>query len=153
MRWANISDHRNSSEVRLLQPPSKPMELLIELIQKVKKEYAVDTGRIYITGLSMGGHGTYDAIERYPQLFAAAVPVCGAGDITKAATIAHIPIWIFHGAEDPTVSPLFSLNMVTALMKAGAHPGFTLFPEVGHFSSRGAYSSLEMIVWLFKQHK
>ena len=153
MRWANISDHRNTSEVRLLQPPSRPMELLIELIQKIKKEFPVDTNRIYITGMSMGGHGTYDAIQRYPQLFAAAVPVCGAGDTSKAASIAHIPMWVFHGAEDPTVSPLYSLNMVSALTKAGAHPGFTLYPEAGHFISKAAYTSLEMFAWLFRQHK
>ena len=101
----------------------------------------------------MGGYGTYDAIERYPDLFAAAVPVCGGGDISKAAVIAHIPIWIYHGAEDPAVNPVYSLDMLQALTKAGAHPGFTQYPEVGHFSWLGAYSDQLMIEWLFRQHK
>jgi predicted peptidase len=153
MRWANIYENSSTSEIHLLQPPSKPMKLLIELIQKIKKEFPVDDNRIYITGLSMGGYGTYDAIERYPQLFAAAVPVCGAGDTSKAASIANIPIWIFHGAEDPTVSPKYSLQMLEALTKAGAHPGFTQYPEVGHFSNKGVYTDPQMIAWLFRQHK
>src|SRR6476619_554870 len=79
----------------------------------------VDSNRIYITGLSMGGYGTYDAIERYPNLFAAAIPVCGGGDVSQAASIVHIPIRIVNGAEDPAVSPLYSLDMLQALTKAG----------------------------------
>ncbi len=151
--WANFSGKKNTRE-KLLQPePTKPMELLIELIHQIIKKMPVDTNRIYITGLSMGGYGTYDAIERYPDLFAAAVPVCGAGDITKAPLIAHIPIWIFTGAEDAAVNPLYSLDMAEALTKAGAHPGFTQYPEVGHFSWLGAYSDPLMIEWLFRQHK
>lgn len=153
MSWANFSSKKNSRE-KLLQPlPSKPMELLIGLIRQVVKKLPVDTNRIYITGLSMGGHGTYDAIERYPELFAAAVPVCGGGDVSKAPLIAHIPIWIFAGAEDAAVNPLYSLDMVEALSKAGAHPGFTQYPEVGHFSWLGAYSDPLMMEWLFRQHK
>jgi len=153
MEWANFSKKKNSRE-KLLQPePTKPMELLIALIQQTIKKMPVDTNRIYITGLSMGGYGTYDAIERYPDLFAAAVPVCGGGDVSKAALIAHIPIWIFCGAEDAAVSPLYSLDMIEALTKAGAHPGFTQYPEVGHFSWLGAYSDPLMMAWLFRQRK
>jgi predicted peptidase len=149
MSWSNIS----RPDMKLQPTPTKPMELLIGLIQQLKKTLRVDTNRIYITGLSMGGYGTYDAIQRYPHLFAAAVPVCGGGDASKASSIVHLPIWIFHGAEDPNVSPLFSLGMVEALTKAGAHPGFTQFPEVGHFSWLGVYSDPQMLEWLFRQHK
>ena len=151
--WSNFNRDRNSTQMSLLPAPTKPMQLLIELIERAKKTLRVDTNRIYITGLSMGGYGTYDAIERYPHLFAAAVPVCGGGDASKAASIAHLPIWIFHGAEDPAVSPLYSLDMLQALTKAGAHPGFTQYPEVGHFSWLGAYSDQQMLAWLFRQHK
>jgi predicted peptidase len=153
MAWANFLNKENSTEKHLLPSPTKPMELVIALIQQLKKTMPVDTNRIYITGLSMGGYGTYDAIERYPNLFAAAVPVCGGGDVSKAATIAKIPIWIFHGAEDAAVSPLYSLEMLDALTKAGAHPGFTQYPEVGHFSWLAAYSDTMMLEWLFRQHK
>jgi predicted peptidase len=153
MAWANFSSEKGSRE-RLLQPtPTKPMELLIALIRQLIQKLRIDTNRIYITGLSMGGFGTYDAIERYPDLFAAAVPVCGGGDVTRAASIAHLPLWIFAGAEDAAVNPLYSFDMVEALTKVGAHPGFTLYPEVGHFSWLGAYSDPLMMAWLFRQHK
>ena len=151
--WSNFSREKNGTEMRLLANPTKPMELVIGLIHQLIKTMPVDTNRIYITGLSMGGYGTYDAIERYPHLFAAAVPVCGGGDTSRASSIAHLPIWIFHGAEDPAVSPLYSLVMLQALTKAGAHPGFTQYPEVGHFSWLGAYSDPLMMEWLFRQHK
>ncbi len=151
--WSNFSRGKSSSDIRLQPAPTKPMELLIGLIHQLVKSMPIDSNRIYITGLSMGGFGTYDAIERYPDLFAAAVPVCGGGDISRAASIAHLPIWIFHGAEDPAVNPVFSMDMFEALTKAGAHPGFTQYPEVGHFSWLGAYSDQLMIEWLFRQHK
>jgi predicted peptidase len=149
MTWSNFS----RPDMKLQSTPSKPMELLIGLIRQLVKTQRIDSNRIYITGLSMGGYGTYDAIQRYPGLFAAAVPVCGAGDASKANTIAHLPIWIFHGADDPAVDPKYSLEMFQALTKAGARPGFTQYPEVGHFSWLHAYSDANMIEWLFRQHK
>ncbi len=152
LNWANYT-YVNKDELQLNTAPSKPMGLLIELIHKLLKELAIDTNRIYITGLSMGGFGTFDAIERYPHLFAAAIPVCGGGDVSKATLIAHIPIWIFHGSEDAAVNPILSLKMVTALTEAGAHPGFTLYPEVGHYSWLAAYTDPLIMNWLFRQKK
>ena len=149
MSWSNFS----RTDMKLQPTPTKPMELLIGLIHQLIKTQRIDSNRIYITGLSMGGYGTYDAIQRYPNLFAAAVPVCGAGDASKASTIANLPIWIFHGADDPAVDPKYSLEMFQALTKAGARPGFTQYPEVGHFSWLHAYSDPLMIEWLFRQHK
>ncbi len=151
--WSNLNRDKSKHDVKLLPTPAKPMELLIQLIQQAKKTLPIDTNRIYITGISMGGFGTFDALERCPQLFAAAVPVCGGGDVSKAQSIAHIPMWIFHGSEDPTVNPLHSLDMVNALTKCGAHVGFTLLPEVGHFSWVEAYIDPLMMEWLFRQHK
>lgn len=153
MSWSNFSREKNNTEAHLLPTPAKPMELLIGLIRQLIKTMPVDTSRIYITGLSMGGFGTFDAIQRYPKLFAAAVPVCGGGDVSKASSIAHLPIWIFSGSEDPAVDPAYSLSMIQALTKAGAHPGFTQYPEVGHFSWLGAYSDPLMMEWLFRQRK
>jgi len=149
MNWSNFS----RPDMKLQPTPTKPMELLIGLIHQLIRTQRIDSNRIYITGLSMGGYGTYDAILRYPHLFAAAVPVCGAGDASKASSIAHLPLWIFHGAEDPAVDPIYSLEMFQALTKAGARPGFTQYPEVGHFSWLHAYSDQIMMEWLFRQHK
>ncbi len=153
MSWSNFSRGKSTSEIRLQAEPTKPMELLIGLIHQLMRTMPVDSSRIYITGLSMGGFGTYDAIERYPDLFAAAVPVCGGGDPTKVSSIVHMPIWIFLGAEDPAVNPSYSLDMLEAFTKLGAHPGMTQYPEVGHFSWLGAYSDPLMMEWLFRQRK
>lgn len=152
-QWASFNDFRSSGEMRLQPKPSSSMRLLIGLIHKMIKQQPVDTNRIYITGLSMGGFGTYDAIERYPNLFAAAIPVAGGGDPSKAALIAHIPLWDFHGAEDAAVDPRYSRVMMEALWKAGGHPGYTEYPGVGHFSWLGAYSDPAVLAWLFRQHK
>jgi len=152
-QWAGYAKSPDAFSIPMQASPTKPMQLLIDLIRQTIKNFPVDTGRIYITGLSMGGFGTFDAIERYPNLFAAAVPVCGGGDIAKVAAIRHIPIWVFHGSEDAAVNPNYSIDMVSALQKAGAHPGFTLYPEAGHFSWNGAYSDKRMMDWLFSQRK
>lgn len=147
--WANLS----YEDMSLESSPTKTMKLLIELINDAILKMPVDTNRIYITGLSMGGYGTYDAMMRYPDLFAAAVPVCGGGDISKASSIAHIPMWIFHGALDGAVSPELSQNMVKALTEQGANPGYTQYPETGHFSWIAAYSDDMMMEWLYSQRK
>lgn len=152
MSWANTTRGTNG-EIVLQNTPSKPMRLLMELIRDAITKLQVDTNRIYITGLSMGGFGTFDALQRYPNFFAAAVPVCGSGDISKAASIAHIPLWMFVGANDPTVNPKLVHDMMNALIKAGAHPGFTQYPNVGHFSWIAAYNDEMMIEWLFSQRK
>ena len=153
MGWSNMDWTRNSNDIKLRPEPAKPMALLRALIQKLVTSMPVDSNRIYITGLSMGGLGTFDAIERYPNLFAAAVPVCGGGDVSKAPLIAHLPIWIFHGSEDPSVPVALSQEMLQALTKAGAHPGYTQYPETGHFSWLAAYSDAHMLQWMFRQHK
>ena len=151
--WSSVTPDKDRKRMTLNAEPSVPMRLLIGLIRQLETKMPIDTNRIYITGLSMGGYGTYDALERYPALFAAAVPVCGAGDTSRVASIAHVPMWIYLGAEDPAVNPLNGLAMLEALTNAGAHPGFTQYPEVGHFSWLGAYSDPLMMEWLFRQHK
>ena len=150
--WNDLKYDR-ISEIKFNDTASGVNDLLIGLINKAIKDYPIDTNRIYITGLSMGGFGTYDLIMRYPNMFAAAAPVCGGGDTSKANIIKHIPIWIFHGAEDFSVNPKYSLNMVYALTKAGAHPGYTQYPTVGHFSWVAAYSDQMFMEWLFSQKK
>jgi len=151
--WSSVTFDKDRKGMTLNAEPSKSMRLLIGLVRQLETTMPVDTNRIYITGLSMGGFGTYDALERYPKLFAAAVPVCGAGDTSRAASIAHVPMWIYQGAEDPAVNPSYGQAMFEALINAGAHPGFTQYPEVGHFSWLGAYSDPLMMVWMFRQHK
>jgi predicted peptidase len=151
--WSNFSWNEQTRETVQQPLPSGPMELVIGLIRQMIGTMPVDTSRIYITGLSMGGFGTFDAIARYPQLFAAAVPVCGGGDISKAGTFAYLPVWIFHGSEDSGVDVHYSLDMAAALTRAGSVPGLTIYPGVGHFAWLAAYSDPLMMAWLFRQVK
>lgn len=152
-QWDNFDRGENRTIGNLRSTPSKSMQALRELIDKVVKDYHVDPKRIYITGLSMGGFGTFDAVERYPDLFAAALPVCGGGDASKISVTAKIPMWICAGADDPNVNPQNSIDMLLALHKAGAHPGFTMYPQTGHLSWLAVYSDTHIMEWLFAQHK
>lgn len=133
--------------------PTQPMRLVKGMIDDLLKRYPIDEARIYITGLSMGGFGTFDALARYPDLFAAGVPVCGSGDPATVNRFKNIPIWMYTGAEDDVVLPERTVKMFNALMTAGAKPGFTQVPETGHFSWIAAYSDELLIEWMFRQRR
>lgn len=133
--------------------PSESMSLLIQLLDKLQKSEAIDPARIYVTGLSMGGYGTWDLLCRHPEKFAAGVPVCGGGDEAQAKKIANLPIWVFHGAKDTAVIPERSRNMVKALEASGGKPKYTEYPDVAHNSWDKAYSDPEMMKWLFSQKR
>lgn len=152
-QWANIERVKGGYNGKLNAEPSKQMQALRELIDQVIKTYHIDAKRIYITGLSMGGFGTFDAVERYPDLFAAALPVCGGGDASKISVAAKVPMWICAGADDPSVNNQYSVDMLLELRKAGARPGFTLYPETGHLSWLSVYSDQHIMEWLFAQRK
>jgi predicted peptidase len=127
------------------------LPMVMDIISDLKKEFNIDVSRIYITGLSMGGYGTWFMICKYPNVFAAALPCCGAGDPSKASVIAHIPIWTFHGDQDTTVPVSASREMIVAVKNAGGSPKYTEYPGVGHNSWVNAYSEKELISWTFAQ--
>lgn len=135
--------------------PKKVLPAVRELIDKVARQEAVDVDRIYITGLSMGGFGTWDLIAAHPDFFAAAAPVCGRGDPAAAAVIVEqgLPVWAFHGAEDGLVAVAGSRQMVRALEDAGGAPRYTEYPGLGHNSWEAAYSDPELIDWMFSHRK
>jgi len=130
-----------------------PLAALIELIKSSLKEHPIDPSRIYVTGQSMGGFGTYSAILAEPHLFAAAVPVCGRGQPDQAKKIVHLPIWIFHGEKDSLIPPRHSREMVAALKKAGGKPIYTEYAGVGHGSWGPAYAEEKLWEWLFAQKR
>jgi predicted peptidase len=150
-KWS-IVDWRKPSAT-FAKEPSEPGRLVLELIAAMQKEYSIDPKRIYLTGLSMGGYGTWDLLARHPELFAAAVPICGGADPATARKIAKIPIWVFHGAKDRAVKVERSREMVKALKEAGGHPKYTEYPEEGHASWVPAYKDPAMMKWLFAQKK
>lgn len=133
--------------------PSEPMKLTLGLIGQLARELPIDARRIYVTGLSMGGYGTWDVVARHPNLFAAAVPICGGGDENTAARFAQLPIWVFHGAKDMGVKPERSRKMIAALEKAGGKPKYTEYPNEGHASWIPAYRDPALHQWLFAQHR
>ncbi len=130
-----------------------PLTALIELVKSLPKEHPVDRARIYVTGQSMGGAGTYAAIIKEPDLFAAAALVCGRGQTELAKQIVHLPIWIFHGEKDSVVPTRCSREMVEALKKAGGKPIYTEYPNVRHNSWTRAYGDDGLWAWLFAQKR
>ena len=128
---------------------------LMALIRSLVDQLAIDEHRIYITGQSMGGAGTWGMLAFYPQFFAAAAPVCGTGDLDSAASIAEggAAVWAFHGAADPLVPPESSRRMIAALREAGARPKHTEYPGVKHDSWVDTYPEPELSQWMFQQRR
>jgi predicted peptidase len=130
---------------------SVPLNLTIELIDKLISQYPIDEKRIYVTGLSMGGFGTWDIICRNPSKFAAAIPICGGGDTNKAKLLINTSIWAFHGSNDKVVQVILTRNMISAIKNAGGNPKYTEYPGIGHDSWKKAYKEKDLLEWLFKQ--
>jgi predicted peptidase len=130
-----------------------PLRTALELLNTIQEKFQVDMDRTYVTGISMGGFATWEALIRHPQKFAAAIPVCGGGDATYADRIRHIPVWAFHGANDSAVPVECSRLMIKMLEKAGGHPRYTEYPGVGHNSWDRAYAEPELLSWFFSQSR
>lgn len=133
--------------------PSVPLAASLELLDSIAKEFSIDADRVYITGLSMGGYGVWDALAREPQRFAAAAVVCGGGDPAQADKMKGVPIWAFHGDEDTAVKPKRSREMIAALKAAGGEPKYTEYPKTGHNSWAKTYSDPALYEWLFAQKR
>ncbi|MDT0630893.1 prolyl oligopeptidase family serine peptidase [Rubrivirga litoralis] len=114
--------------------------------------YRVDADRVYLTGLSMGGYGTWEAIEKVPERFAAAVPVCGGGNRLGIGAARDVPVWAFHGAMDTVVPIGASVEMVRALREAGGAVRFTVYPDAGHDAWTETYANPAVYEWLL-QHR
>ncbi|MCK4543538.1 MAG: prolyl oligopeptidase family serine peptidase [Spirochaetales bacterium] len=127
------------------------IDVLNALVDDVVSRYRIDRNRIYVTGLSMGGFGTWHLAAAYPDRFAAIAPICGGGNPEDAASMAHLPVWVFHGAKDSTVPLKRSEEMVAALQKSGCKVKFTVYPDAGHDSWSETYSNPDLYEW-FLQH-
>ena len=127
---------------------------LVSLLAKVVDELGPDIERIYLTGLSLGGHGAWQLGSEYPDKFAAIVPVCGWGDPGRAGVLATIPVWAFHGACDEVVSINSSVNMIAALRQYGGKARFTIYPDTGHAAAwQRAYQEQRLYDWLLEQRR
>ena len=122
--------------------------MIDELIPAVAGQYPIDEDRIYLTGISMGGYGTWMTAIHYPDRFAAIAPICGGGEPGEASALLDVPVWTFHGAKDPVVPVSETEKMVQALKKAGGDVRFTLYPEGGHDVWTETYNNEELYTWL-----
>jgi predicted peptidase len=123
------------------------------LLEEILSKYRVDEDRVYLTGLSMGGFGTWAMAATYPDRFAAIVPICGGGNPAEAPKLTNIPAWVFHGAKDPVVPLARSEAMVNALKAAGGSVKFTVYPDAQHDSWTETYNNPELYAWLLQQKR
>ncbi|GIW90379.1 MAG: hydrolase [Pirellulaceae bacterium] len=128
-------------------------DTLAHLVDDLAGSLKVDKERMYVTGLSMGGFGTWAILAKHPNLFAAAVPICGGGDPSTAEAIKHIPIWAFHGAKDNVVPLERSQQMVDAIKRVGGNAKLTVYPEAGHNSWSETYDNPEVYRWLLEHRR
>jgi predicted peptidase len=132
-------------------------DLLLALLDEIETKYPVDMHRVYLTGLSMGGFGTWSLGLSHPEKFAAIAPICGGGEIitpllADKAKLVSLPVWAFHGAKDPTVPVEESEHMVNYLKKIGVKEvKFTVYPDALHDSWTQTYANPELFAW-FLQH-
>lgn len=128
----------------------QPVELTA-LLDDIEKKYKVDKDRIYVTGLSMGGFGTWSLAAYTPYRFAALVPICGGGEKFWVKKIKHVPIWVFHGGKDTAVPLERSQTLVDVLKKEKSDVKFTIYPEAGHDSWTETYNNPDVYEWLLQQ--
>lgn len=150
-KWADIDWTIDAPKQPEKLSPS--MALAVGAVDEVSKEFSIDPDRLYVTGLSMGGYGTWDLATRMPEKWAAAVPICGGGDPTVAPNAKALAIWAFHGMEDKIVKVVRSRSMIAALKSEGARPLYSEYPYIGHDSWNVAYKEPELLNWLFAQRR
>jgi predicted peptidase len=144
-------------ETKVAQPlaaePTPDLAAAVAALDAVLAAEPVDVDRVLLTGLSMGGYGSWDLAARRPGSFAAVIPICGGGDEATADRLAPLPIWCFHGADDPVVPVERSRTMIAAIEAAGGRVIFSELPGVGHDSWTPTYRNPMVLDWLFAQRR
>lgn len=128
-------------------------DVLISLLDDIVARYDIDINRVYLTGLSMGGYGTWHLAYKYPDRFAAIAPICGGGIRLYADKLKDIPIWAFHGAKDKVVPVKESEEMVKAINARGGNARLTVYPDAGHDSWTVTYNNQELYDWFLKHRR
>lgn len=153
--WVKLGEKINGNHNFLItKAPDKSLELVIKLVDFYQKSEAVDSKRLYVLGISMGGMGTFDLICRYPKKFAAAIPICGGVNLERLKKIRKMPIRIYHGGSDNVVLPENSRNAFSQLKLNGSKKvEYTEFPGIGHNSWNTAFAQPDFLSWLFLQKR
>lgn len=131
--------------------PRPPLGMVMELMDELIEKDYIDDDRVYVSGLSLGGMGTWELLWRIPEKIAAALPICGGGVPAKAPEMVNVPLWIFHGVEDDVVPPHNSILMMNAVQAAGGKAKISLYPDVEHNSWDNAFAEPEFFKWMFSK--
>ncbi|MFV0336880.1 MAG: dienelactone hydrolase family protein [Chthoniobacterales bacterium] len=150
-QWVDVAMREPKNLVP--EKPSQALSAVFSLLDKLLVDLPVDSHRLYITGLSMGGFGTWDTLYRKPDIFAGAIAICGGGDPATAPNVSRTPVQVFHGGADPIILPSRSREMVEAVRKAGGRITYTEYPAVNHDSWTQTYHNDEVLDWLFSQRR
>jgi predicted peptidase len=142
-----------SSWVDRVDELSPQMVLVLGMLGSLQTEFNIDATRIYVAGQSDGGYGTWNLITQRPDVFAAAVPLCGGGDPRLAGRIAKMPIWVFHGRRDDVIPVSESRNMIAAIRKAGGRPKYTEYARLGHELWKQTFAEPDLVPWVFAQRR
>lgn len=156
--WAKISVDRDTLPLEFKfqnkQEPTKSLDLVMKLMDSITAEKFVKKDQIYVGGLSMGGMGTFELLYRKPEMFAAAIAICGAADPSISENYRKgLPIWIFHGELDDVVQPKYSKAMAREINTNGGNAKLSLYPEANHNSWDTAFAEPYLLPWLFSQKK
>ncbi len=143
-----LPGHKMASK---LNPPLAAA--MVGFVQVLRENPTLDRRRIYLTGLSMGGFGAWELLQRYPQYFAAAIPICGGGDPAQIDARTRTPIWAFHGRKDKLVKVSRTTEMVDALIAKGHHPQMNILEDQGHLCWNAVYKNVEVIRWFISQSR
>ena len=156
--WSNVQTVSKENGERTFYfvktgEPSTSMRMVISLLYNLQKRYKIEKTQIYVMGLSMGGMGTFEIVNRMPYTFAAAVPICGGANPSIASNLKGTNWWVFHGAKDDIVNPKLSQDMVKAMRRNGVNVKFTLYPEANHNSWESAFAEPDLLKWIFSQKR
>jgi len=156
--WANINtstDDNGKRKISFIEnaKPTKAMQSLIGLVKDFLKKPYVNKKQVYIGGLSMGGMGTFELLRHKRNTFAAAFSICGGDNTNNIKKYQKIPLWIFHGAKDDVVDPVFSIAIAERLKTVGDEVKFSLYPKDNHNSWDSAFAEPELLPWLFSHKK
>lgn len=156
--WANVAVDRSTKPLTLSfpteAPPTKALSLTMLLMEDFLSKPYANKQKVYVGGLSMGGMGTFEILHRKPDMFAAAISICGGGNPDGVKAYANkTELWVFHGAKDDVVDPQLSIQMVSAYLKAGGKPNFTLYANDNHNSWDAAFAEPQLLTWLFSKSK
>jgi predicted peptidase len=144
-RWWTLRDHDSSADD---EATHALLDALMALVDHKIQSHAIDPKRFHVTGISMGGYGTWSLLGHAPDRIASAIPICGGGDPQLAAKFKDVPVWAFHGEADEIVPVRRTREMITAIENAGGKPKATYYPRVTHDSWTQTYLDPEVIRWM-----